>query len=145
LIAFAGIGILVLVVVVVLGLLASKVANERARIRAHERLDSMMVELRAAREASHVQNIDDFSAVDLKAVVRDYAAKFATELPHVPSYIQPLEGKDTVLAEDKRRWIITLIRSLPADADLAPLQEVPSKSFAAETIAKRLSEGPAKF
>ena len=111
---------------------------ERARLAAKERLNEMMVKLREARDASRVQNID-FDAVDLKAVVKDYAVKFAEELPYVPEYIQELEGKDTVLAEDKRRWIITLIEALPANADLTPLKEIPAKSFAHEAAASKLA------
>lgn len=138
LLIIGGIAVVALLVAGAVGMAVSNVLQERARLAAKERLNEMMVKLREARDASRVQNID-FDAVDLKAVVKDYAVKFAAELPYVPEYIQELEGKDTALAEDKRRWIITLLNSLPANADLTPLKEIPAKSFAHEAAAKKLA------
>jgi len=143
LLIFGGIALAVLAVVTAIGMGVSSFLQERARLLSRERLDLMMVELREAREASHVQNLDwDFNRVDLKAVVKDYAVKFAAELPYVPRYIQELEGKDNTLADDNRRWIITLINALPAGSDLTPLKEIPPHSFAHDMAAKKLAEMP---
>lgn len=136
-----GILVAALLVAGAVGMVVSNILQERARLAAKDRLNEMMVKLREAREASYVQDID-FGAVDLKAVVKEYAVQFAAELPYVPEYIQELEGKDTPLAEDKRRWIITLINALPANADLTPLKQLPAASFAHEAAAKKLA-GPA--
>jgi hypothetical protein len=143
LLILGGIALAVLAVVTAIGLGVSSFLQERARLLSRERLDLMMVELREARDASRVQNLDwDFNRVDLKAVVKDYAVKFAAELPYVPQYIQELEDKDNVLADDNRRWIITLINALPAGSDLSPLKEIPPKSFAYDMAAKKLAEMP---
>lgn len=144
LLVFGGIALAVLAIVTAVSMGVSQFLAERERLLSRERLNVMMGELREARDASYVQDVEwDFGAVDLKAVVKEYGVKFAAELPQVPEYIQEIESKNDALSDDKRRWVITLINALPPGTDLTPLQAVPPQSFAHEAATKKLAEARA--
>lgn len=144
LLVFGGLALAVLAVVTAVSTGVSKFLAERERLLSRERLNVMLGELREARDASYVQDVEwDVGAVDIKAVVKEYAGKFAAELPQIPEYLQELENKNDVLSDDKRRLVITLINALPPATDLPPLQAVPPQSFAHEAATKKLAEARA--
>jgi hypothetical protein len=137
-------GVIALVVIFVagfVGLVVAHILAERARLAAHERIDTLVRTLQEEREASLTQSADFDSGIDPEQLLRDGAVKFAEELPYVPTFLVDLEPLNSVGAQDRKRWIQELIQNLPPGTDLSPLEEIPSSSFAYQAAQERLKAG----
>jgi hypothetical protein len=136
LLMIGSVAIVVILVVGSFGLFIGAMRAEQKKEDSHERLFALLEYLAEQRQASF-----DGADIDPDDLMKEGAAKFAAELPHVPSFIAIIEPKKSMLAEDSKRWVIDLIKNLPAGTDLAPLDEIPANSFASAAVKERREKG----